>query len=61
MTSGSERIPVGCGKVRLRIALAALVGGMLGESTFVEGAAMFTWMAITVDMAAAELVESERE
>ncbi len=35
LTSGSERIPVGFGKVRLRSAFAALVGEMLAESTIV--------------------------
>ena len=44
LTGGSERIPVGFGKVRLRSAFAALVGEMLDESTTVEGATMFTWM-----------------
>ena len=44
MTSGSERIPVSFGKVRLRCAFAALVGEMLGESTIVEGARLITWM-----------------
>lgn len=38
LTSGSERIPMGFGEVRLRSAFAALVGEMLGESTIVEGA-----------------------
>ena len=31
LTNGSERIPVGFGKVRLRSAFAALVGEMLGN------------------------------
>ena len=44
MTSGSERIPVSFGRVRLRSALAALAGEMLGESTIVEGATLLTWM-----------------
>jgi len=35
LPGGSERIPVGFGKVRLRSAFAALVGEMLGESTIV--------------------------
>ena len=38
LPGGSERIPVGFGKVRLRSAFAALEGEMLGESTIVEGA-----------------------
>ncbi len=38
LTIGSERMPVGFGKVRLRIAFAALAGEMLDESTTVEGA-----------------------
>ena len=36
LPGGSERIPVGFGKVRLRRAFAALAGEMLGESTIVE-------------------------
>ena len=35
LPGGSERIPVGFWKVRLRSAFAALVGEMLGESTIV--------------------------
>ena len=44
MTSGSERIPGGFWKVRLRSGLAALVSEILGESTTVEGARLITWM-----------------
>ena len=36
LTSGSERIPVGFGKVRLKRGLAALIGEMPAESTIVE-------------------------
>ena len=44
LPGGSERIPVGFGKVRLRSGFAALAGEMIGESTTVEGATLFTWM-----------------
>ena len=43
LTSGSERIPVGFGKVELRNALSALTDEMLGESTIVGEATMITW------------------
>ena len=49
LPGGSDRIPVGFGKVRLGSGLAALVGEMLGESTIVEGATLLTWMSVAVD------------
>ena len=50
MTSGSERIPVGFGKVRLKSGFAALVGEMLGESTIVEGASCLPGWDEAVEM-----------
>ena len=44
LTSGSERIPVGFGKVRLRSGLAALVGWLVAEETIVGDATLFTLM-----------------
>ena len=41
LPGGSERIPVGFGKVRLRSGLAALAGEMLGESTMWKEQAVY--------------------
>ena len=58
LTSGSERIPVGFGKVRLRRAFAALAGEMLGESTIVEKQGLLPgWdNAVEIDFANSKVV-----
>ncbi len=60
LTSGSERSPVGFGKVRLRRAFAALVGEMPVESTNVEGASCLPGLDKPVDsfQSAAATVDS---